>query len=180
MPVLGVNTAIIENNQILLTLRDDFHVWCLPGGGVDDGESIAQAAVRETLEETGLQVGLTHMVGIYSRPNWLNGGLHVVVFAGRITGGILKPQPEEVLDARFFPLDDLPQALLFGHKQRIADAAEGRQGLAWLQEAEWLQPPQMTRAELYQKCAESGLERAEFYHRHVGRAIPGGERLEVG
>ena len=43
MPFLGVNVAILEDGKILLTRREDFEVWCLPGGGVDDGESVAQA-----------------------------------------------------------------------------------------------------------------------------------------
>jgi ADP-ribose pyrophosphatase YjhB (NUDIX family) len=54
MPSLGVNIAVIQDGQILLTQREDFEVWCLPGGEVDACESIAQAAVREALEETGL------------------------------------------------------------------------------------------------------------------------------
>jgi ADP-ribose pyrophosphatase YjhB (NUDIX family) len=180
MPVLGVNTAIIEGGKVLLTLREDFEVWCLPGGSVDAGESVAEAAVRETLEETGLQVTLTGMVGIYSRPAWLNGGIHVVLFSARVTGGVLKPQPAEVLEARFFGLDELPNAMLFGHEQRIRDAASGRRGLAWRQEAEWPHPAGMTRAELYQACTDSGLDKAEFYRQQVGRPLLGGERLEAG
>ncbi len=49
---VGVCVAIIENEQILLTKRKDFEVWCLPGGHVDAGETVAQAAVREAFEET--------------------------------------------------------------------------------------------------------------------------------
>jgi ADP-ribose pyrophosphatase YjhB (NUDIX family) len=55
---LGVNVAVIEDGRVLLTQREDFPVWCLPGGGVDPGESLAQAAVREVREETGLEVEL--------------------------------------------------------------------------------------------------------------------------
>jgi ADP-ribose pyrophosphatase YjhB (NUDIX family) len=39
MPTFGVNVAIIQDGQVLLTQRRDFPVWCLPGGGVEDGES---------------------------------------------------------------------------------------------------------------------------------------------
>ena len=65
MPTLGVNIAIIPDDKILLTERTDFEVWCLPGGEVEPGESLAQAALRETREETGLEVELTRLVGVY-------------------------------------------------------------------------------------------------------------------
>ena len=42
--MLGVNIAIFQDRKILLTKREDFEVWCLPGGAVDEGETIAQAA----------------------------------------------------------------------------------------------------------------------------------------
>ena len=44
MPILGVNVAIFQEGKVLLTKRVDFEVWCLPGGEVDEGESLAQAA----------------------------------------------------------------------------------------------------------------------------------------
>ena len=67
MPILGTIVAIFKDGKVLLTKRADFEVWCLPGGGVEDGESVAEAAVREAYEETGLVVLLTGVVGVYSR-----------------------------------------------------------------------------------------------------------------
>ena len=58
MPTLGVEIAIIEAGKVLLIKRRDFGVWLLPGGGIDAGESAAEAAVREAQEETGLEVEL--------------------------------------------------------------------------------------------------------------------------
>lgn len=82
MPVLGVNVAIIQDGKVLLTRRRDFEVWCLPGGEVDSGETLAQAAIREAREEVGLEVHLEQLVGVHTRPQWLSCGSHVVVFAG--------------------------------------------------------------------------------------------------
>ncbi len=67
MPGLAVNVAVIHEGKILLTKREDFETWILPSGGVEEGESLAQAAIRETKEETGLDVELTRLVGVYSR-----------------------------------------------------------------------------------------------------------------
>ena len=72
MPGLAVIVAIIEDEKVLLTKREDFEVWCLPGGGVEDGETLAEGAIREAKEETGLDVELTSLVGVYSR---LGGGM---------------------------------------------------------------------------------------------------------
>ncbi len=92
MPGLGVNVAIVREDHILLTLRPDFEVWCLPGGSVEADESLAQAAIREAREEVGYEIQLTRLVGLYSRNGWLTHGLHVAVFAAEIAGGELVVQ----------------------------------------------------------------------------------------
>ena len=102
MPTFGVCIATIRDGQILLTQRSDFPVWCLPGGAVDDGESLAQAAIREAREETGVDVELTRLVGVYSRPNWRYGGDHSVLFAARPVGGELQIVTNETVDAGYF------------------------------------------------------------------------------
>lgn len=70
MPVFGATVAIFANKHVLLTKRDDWAVWCLPGGGLEVGELFAQAAIREAFEETGLHIQLTGLIGVYSRPHW--------------------------------------------------------------------------------------------------------------
>ena len=65
--------CVVENDagEILLIERTDNGNWSLPGGSMELGESIAEAAVRETLEETGVLVEVTGLVGIYTNPRHL-------------------------------------------------------------------------------------------------------------
>ncbi len=129
MPGLAVNVAVIHQGQVLLTKREDFEVWCLPGGGVEAGESLAEAALRETQEETGLKVELTRLVGTYSR---LGGfpDIHAILYAARRIGGEIRLQPGETVEVRYFSLADLPTEMLFGQKQRILDALNGSSGIS--------------------------------------------------
>ncbi|HLZ55533.1 MAG TPA: NUDIX domain-containing protein [Ktedonosporobacter sp.] len=59
---LHAAAVVIDNGQILLIQREDFKVWALPGGQIEAGESVAQAAIREVREETGIEVELTSLV----------------------------------------------------------------------------------------------------------------------
>ncbi len=179
MPILGVNVAIIQDGKILLTKRRDFEVWCLPGGEVEAGESVAQAAIREAQEEVGFTIELERLVGIHSRPQWLATGGHVVLISAKIVGGELKTQPEEVIEARFFSADELPTEMLLGHRQQIEDALAGVCGAVWTHNNEWNYPPGMTRDDLYHLRDQSGLSPAEFYLRRVAKGLPAGHTLEV-
>ncbi len=178
MPSLGVNIAIVEAGRVLLTRREDFEVWCLPGGQVDDGESLAAAAVREVYEETGLDVSLTRFVGIYSMPHWFSGGAHLALFAAQPVGGALRLNPAEVVEANYFSADALPEPILWWHRQQILDALNGvGNGVAWYQAVAWPFDQAMTRAELYGLRDRSGLSRQQFYLHH--RPGPEEQRREV-
>ncbi|MEU5990794.1 NUDIX domain-containing protein [Spirillospora sp. NPDC047418] len=65
--------VVVENDkgEILVIRRTDNGNWALPGGAVDLGESVPQAAVRETKEETGIECEITGIIGIYSDPKHL-------------------------------------------------------------------------------------------------------------
>jgi 8-oxo-dGTP pyrophosphatase MutT (NUDIX family) len=73
--VVGV-TAFVQDvdGRVLMIERADNGQWALPGGGQDVGESTPDAAVREVLEETGIEVEVIGLVGIYSHPG------HVIAF----------------------------------------------------------------------------------------------------
>jgi ADP-ribose pyrophosphatase YjhB (NUDIX family) len=64
-------TAIVPNerDELLLVHKTDNDLWALPGGAMDLGESMAETVVREVKEETGIDVAVTGVVGIYTNPN---------------------------------------------------------------------------------------------------------------
>jgi ADP-ribose pyrophosphatase YjhB (NUDIX family) len=102
-----------EEGKILLQLRSDTHVWALPGGAMEIGETIGQTAVRETKEETGLDIEPEYIVGIYTNPHHVvalsNGEVRQqfsVCFACRLLGGSLKTS-DESLEVGFFSPDEI-------------------------------------------------------------------------
>lgn len=164
MTNLGVNIAIIVDDKILLTKREDFEVWCLPGGEVDPNESIAQAAVREAWEETGLEVRLSRLVGIYSKPQWAGSGAHNVLFAAEPVSGALRLCPGETIEVGYFAIDKIPPDILPWHQLMIRDACAGIGGsVAQRQDIEWPFPPNVSRQEIYAQRDHSGLSRQQFF-----------------
>ncbi len=131
-PKVGVNAVIFDDaGRVLLTQREDNRLWCMPGGHVDLGETVAEAVARETLEETGLIVAPGRIIGVYSDPHLalrIGHGLRyqmvLIAVECRVTGGALG-RSAETLDEGWFDPDDLPP-LIPSHYQRIADARAGR------------------------------------------------------
>jgi ADP-ribose pyrophosphatase YjhB (NUDIX family) len=73
--VPSVNVVVVNAaGEILLIRRSDNDNWAIPGGAIDLGESLTEAAVRETREETGITCEITGLVGIYTDPK------HVILY----------------------------------------------------------------------------------------------------
>lgn len=94
--------------------------WAIPGGFVDVGESVEQAAVREAQEETSLSVRLVTLLGIYSDPSRdARGHTASVVYVAEATGMPVAHDDASALDI-FFP-EKLPAPLAFDHARILAD-----------------------------------------------------------
>jgi 8-oxo-dGTP pyrophosphatase MutT (NUDIX family) len=90
--VPSVNVAVTNDlGELLLIRRTDNDNWALPGGGVDVGESLPQAAVRETREESGIDCEITGLSGIYTDPG------HVILYT---SNGEVRQEFSVVLTAR--------------------------------------------------------------------------------
>ena len=111
------SSAVVANNQgsILLQRRSDSGNWALPGGAMDIGETFAESAIREVKEETGFDVLIDRIVGIYSDPEHVfaydDGEVRQefsICLACTIVGGSLAVSSESTA-VQFFALPDLPE-----------------------------------------------------------------------
>jgi ADP-ribose pyrophosphatase YjhB (NUDIX family) len=162
MPELGVMTVVQQGDTVLLTQREDFEVWCLPGGAVDANEQPDVAAAREVREETGLDVRVTRLVAVITRPHASAEGRLTLVFAATPLGGMLRPDSREVADLGFFTPNALPEPLMLEHRQILAEAMRGATGGLWLS-ARRMPMQFRDRAALYRWRDEAGLTRPEAY-----------------
>ena len=111
---VGVSGVVLnQKGQVLLIQRNDSKAWSLPGGGVEDGESPDQAVVREIKEETGLDVGVIRLTGIYIRYLWKKNLLFV--YKCQVKGGVLT-KSEETDDFRWI---NLKQVSVLGLDKKI-------------------------------------------------------------
>jgi 8-oxo-dGTP pyrophosphatase MutT (NUDIX family) len=115
-------TAVVihaDGLKILLHKREDFRLWGLPGGSLEEGETPEQGAIRETFEETGYQIKIEKLVGQYHRPqvNDLR-----FVFLGRVIGGKPIERGPETVRVGWFAPQDLPRRLAPSVAEIIEDA----------------------------------------------------------
>ncbi|WP_323741886.1 NUDIX hydrolase [Salinibacillus xinjiangensis] len=115
-------------NRVLLQKRSDNGKWGLPGGFMELGESVHDAARREVYEETGLTLDELELFGIYSGPQYdktFPNGDQVspvlISFICKQYTGKLVESNEESLQIRFYSLSELPENIFSEHKMLIDD-----------------------------------------------------------
>ena len=123
--------AIIRNSsdQILLQCRSDDGFWSLPGGGIEAGETVLECLEREILEETGWEVKVENLLGVYSSPTsqthiYPDGKIMqfiALVFEARALKFVQTPD-SETLELQFFDLQHLPERIHANNLEMITDA----------------------------------------------------------
>jgi ADP-ribose pyrophosphatase YjhB (NUDIX family) len=116
-PKVAVLTVIPWEGGILLGRRmqnPGKGLWSFPSGFVDRGEVVEEAALRETREETGLEIDITGLIGVYSEHG---NAVIVIAYAAEPLGGSLRAE-DDLIDLRGFDPDNLPE-MAFPHDTRI-------------------------------------------------------------
>ena len=129
--IVGCSAVIFDppRQKILLTRRSDNGRWCLPGGQMESGESVTEACEREVREETGLQVRVVRLLGVYSDPHRLveyaDGNRYHVVslnFEAEPIGGTITICNETIASG-YFARDEIGGMDVMEHLlERIEDA----------------------------------------------------------
>ena len=125
---LGVRAVVLDREDRVFLVKHSYtEGWHLPGGGVEPGESMLAALVRELAEEGNLEVtGPPVLQGVYFHPIYSNRD-HVAIYVIRDFRQTAPPQPNrEIVAHGFFPLDALPPDTTAGSRARIAEVAGGK------------------------------------------------------
>jgi 8-oxo-dGTP pyrophosphatase MutT (NUDIX family) len=135
--ILNFSGAIITNDkgEVLLQKRSDKEdIWGLPGGAMEVGESIEETAIRELKEETGLDIQVDYLIGVYSKyfteyPNGDKAQSICYLFKGNVVNGVLSCDNEETFDLRFFDKNSIPKLFLQQHTDMINDFLQDKRGI---------------------------------------------------
>lgn len=133
--VLGCSATIFDSSRqkVLLTRRTDNGRWCLPGGHTEAGESVVETCLRETLEETGLEVRMVRLLGVYSSPHrvveYSDGNRYHIValnFEVEPVGGALTLS-DETTDCGYLSWDEIAHMdVMETHVERLTDVFSGQ------------------------------------------------------
>lgn len=133
---IGVGVGVMvrnEKGEMLLGLRspksrNEAGKWTAPGGCVEFGETVEQAAIRETKEEFGIDVKITRLLKLHNqllpgeKQHWVN-----PMFEARLLKGEPKRmEPDKILEIKWFPLDKLPENLTTNWQELFKEVKAGK------------------------------------------------------
>ena len=114
--IVSAATIVINKSNEILLIKGPRRGWEMPGGQVEEGESIRDAAIRETKEESGIDIEITQFCGIFQN---VQGGICNTLFLAKPIGGVPTTSPES-LEVGFFPIVEAFDMVAWKNfKQRI-------------------------------------------------------------
>ncbi len=122
-PVPGVGVLVEMDDGLVLIRRGEEPYrgwWALPAGYIEADESVEEAAVRECKEETGLDIELLELFGVYSFPEGPGPSGIIIFYRARPVGGVLRAG-DDAQDVGVFPPDGLPEKLAFRTHREVID-----------------------------------------------------------
>ena len=135
-----VHTLLIQNEEVFLLRRQKTGVmdgwYGLPGGHMEYGETLKEAAIRECLEEAGVEINTIILRDIYSYRLEEEQGLNFVFFSEDWVGMAINAEPEVFDDARCFPLHELPGKTIGWVRASISSVRLGRKGVSLVEDFE--------------------------------------------
>lgn len=128
MRTLGTFAMVIDDDGRILCVRMNYagRNWTTPGGRVEKGESPITALKRETLEESGYNIEVGDLIGVYSKTYADD---LVLCFTGRVISRSSWSANEEISEVRWFTRSELPDEISLVVRTRILDAFDGARGV---------------------------------------------------
>ena len=120
-----------ESGEVLLQKRADCNKWGFPGGAIELNETPEMAAKREVKEETGLDIEVNKLIGIYTDSDVVcaNGDkVHSICigYEMSVVGGELICDENETLELKYFSLDNMPELFCKQHEELLRDVIKGK------------------------------------------------------
>lgn len=137
---MGIGVGVIifnENNQLLLGLRNsdsdkadsELHLegtWTMPGGKVEFDESFEEAGIREVKEETDLNVEEVEVISFTNDKNQYAQFVTAGMITKKYTGNVKAMEPDEIIDWKWFDLNNLPQNIYFPSEKLLKNFLTGK------------------------------------------------------
>jgi ADP-ribose pyrophosphatase YjhB (NUDIX family) len=125
-PAVAAGVIVVDGDTVLLVKRrfEPYkEQWVIPAGFIEYNEDVREAAVREIMEETGLQVVLDRLYSVASCFDDPRGNAILVLYTGHVSGGSLKAG-DDAEEVAFIPLDDLPEIAFEAHRTVLGQLRE--------------------------------------------------------